>query len=695
MGKEVFSIYGKLGLDTSEFKNGLTTAKSGIQKLSDGFKSLTGVSLSTAGAIAALGKGLQFSINEAMEAQTSQIKLATVLKSTGGAAGLVQSELMDLATELSHVTMYSEETIQDAESLMLTFTKIGKDVFPSAIQAAMDMSAALGTDLSSSVLQLGKALNDPNGMTALKRVGISFSEAQMDMAKSMYEAGDAAGYQKIIIQELNKEFGGMAQAMGSTYAGQVTIFKNSLGELGESIGTTLLPALQSAVTGLNNIDFNETLQSMDRFWAKIQTFGMGNKAGSAYMKDMLPILLAETDSYEDLNQELRTYATMLNFTVDGYGVFRTANGTAVEGVNLFTEATYNAAKGIKDIPMTAPGGISALGNAAGEATPGMIAAAEAAGRLATQISILGDIDPGFVNELFSAIDKIDFKQLGGTELQNLGENLLAGIDTGKIGLEVGKELATSLAIGLEALKVKAGEMTAEEAANAISESTGMTLAAAQSELDKWIASPHDMKIAVALEVEKLTDSGPLVAETKLDSLMGKVEAMQDATVNPTITADTAAAETNLQNLINKAEEMNNATVNPAITADVSDAVSKIDTVKTKMDMIQDKDVTIRVSTIYTTSGVPVQNGTGVIPQTYYGNLNTPVGAAHGANFTVPPGYPNDSMIMGVTSGEHVEVTPAGKNNPPGGGGVNLYGDTYIEVRQDLAADVLKTMRVRL
>ena len=33
----------------------------------------------------------------------------------------------------------------------------------------------------------------------------------------------------------------------------------------------------------------------------------------------------------------------------------------------------------------------------------------------------------------------------------------------------------------------------------------------------------------------------------------------------------------------------------------------------------------------------------------------------GADFTVPPGYPNDSYPMRVESGEHVTVTPKGKS----------------------------------
>jgi hypothetical protein len=50
------------------------------------------------------------------------------------------------------------------------------------------------------------------------------------------------------------------------------------------------------------------------------------------------------------------------------------------------------------------------------------------------------------------------------------------------------------------------------------------------------------------------------------------------------------------------------------------------------------------------------------------------GAANGADFTVPPGYPNDSFPMRVQSGEHVTVTPAGES---GGGGININGPITI------------------
>lgn len=62
------------------------------------------------------------------------------------------------------------------------------------------------------------------------------------------------------------------------------------------------------------------------------------------------------------------------------------------------------------------------------------------------------------------------------------------------------------------------------------------------------------------------------------------------------------------------------------------------------------------------------NTTGQMPS-FTNNGGNANAFAGGADFTVPPGYPNDSFPMFVQSGEHVQVTPAGQSN---GGG----GDTY-------------------
>jgi len=184
---------------------------------------------------------LGMAVSSAAESEQAMAQLDAVLQSTGGAAGLTRDELTNLADALQKVTTYDDEAIIGAESLMLTFTKVGKEVFPEAIATVLDMSTALGQDLQSSTIQLGKALNDPiAGITALSRVGVSFTETQKETIKAMVETGDVLGAQKLILAELAVEFGGSATAAADTLNGSIEQLGNSFGNLMEAIGAALL-----------------------------------------------------------------------------------------------------------------------------------------------------------------------------------------------------------------------------------------------------------------------------------------------------------------------------------------------------------------------------------------------------------------------------------------------------------------------
>lgn len=211
---------------------------------------LGGIAVGVAG-IAALGNVLMDSVSAAMEAQAAQAQLAAVIESTGGIAGVTADMANRLATELQNVTRFEDDAVLGAESILLTFTNIGREVFPDAMWAAADLSQALGTDLQSSVMMLGKALNDPlSGITALKRAGVQLTDQQEAMIKKMIEAGDTMGAQKIILQELETQVGGSAKAYGETLAGKLEIFNNKLGDVKETIGNALIPALSTLVDSL-------------------------------------------------------------------------------------------------------------------------------------------------------------------------------------------------------------------------------------------------------------------------------------------------------------------------------------------------------------------------------------------------------------------------------------------------------------
>ena len=195
-------------------------------------------------AVGALGTVLAQSVKEAQAAQEVTAQLDAVLKSTGGAAGMTRDALEEQALALSKVTRFEDDAILAGNAVMLTFTNIGKDIFPRATQATLDLSTAFGMDLQSATMMVGKALNDPiAGITALSRAGVQFTVDQKAMIKSMVEAGDAAGAQQLILAELEKQIGGSAVAAGSTMTGQMEIMKNALGNVKEQIGGALLPVL--------------------------------------------------------------------------------------------------------------------------------------------------------------------------------------------------------------------------------------------------------------------------------------------------------------------------------------------------------------------------------------------------------------------------------------------------------------------
>lgn len=215
---------------TTRINQALATTSSKIGAFA---RSYVGTLAAVVGA-GALGRAF---VEKTIAQQEAVEQLEAVLKSTGGVAGVTAQAGQDLAASLQKVTTYGDEAIIPAESILLTFTKIGKDVFPTATETVLDMATALHTDLKSAALQVGKALNDPiTQMTYLRKSGVSFSQAQQDVIKNLAKTGHLAQAQALILQELQKEFGGSARAARDTLGGALKSLGNAWGDLFELSG---------------------------------------------------------------------------------------------------------------------------------------------------------------------------------------------------------------------------------------------------------------------------------------------------------------------------------------------------------------------------------------------------------------------------------------------------------------------------
>jgi phage-related protein len=205
----------------------------------------------------AAGYGAKKAIDAFGQSAAVGAQTAAVLKSTGGAARVSAGDIAEYASTLQSVTAFDDEAIQSGENLLLTFTNIqnrvgaGNDIFTQSTRTILDMSQALGQDMKSSAIQLGKALNDPEkGMTALRRVGVSFTQEQINQVKAMQATGDLMGAQKLILAELTKEFGGSAQAFANTPLGKIQQLKNTVDDTLEGIGQAIAPSVAVALDAI-------------------------------------------------------------------------------------------------------------------------------------------------------------------------------------------------------------------------------------------------------------------------------------------------------------------------------------------------------------------------------------------------------------------------------------------------------------
>ncbi len=241
---------GGLGkLDAGIAKSSGRAFKAG-QQIGTGIK--TGAVIA-AGAIGFLATQIGFGLRSLTDLESKTAQTNAVLTSTKGVAGQTAESIRNLAEKYEGLNAtIDDKVIQSGENVLLTFTNIRKQAFEPALAAALDLSTAMGTDLQGSIVQVGKALSDPvKGITALTRVGVTFTQQQKDQIKALVKTGDTLGAQKIILAELNKEFGGSFLAGGNTTAGKVAKFQDSIEDLQKALATALLPTIGKVADGLS------------------------------------------------------------------------------------------------------------------------------------------------------------------------------------------------------------------------------------------------------------------------------------------------------------------------------------------------------------------------------------------------------------------------------------------------------------
>ncbi len=441
-------------------------AGAGVGGLTKSFQGLKGVigTLGFTAAFLGIQRGISAIIQASDEQNQALAQLNASLESTESAAGLTSEQLQQIATDLQKVTNFSDEAVIKMESILLTFTKVGGDVFPRATAAILDMSAKLGTDLKAAAIQVGKALNDPiKGITALAEAGVQFTPAQREMVESLVKIGQTAKAQAIILKELETQFGGSAEAARKASSG-FDALQNAIGDLLEKLGeggiTKAVRDVNEALTELAQQE--DTKQAMEglgglvagligQFSLMGETIILTGSSMSALVEGFATLgsetasidkfaerLLEWKDSIEDLYKPVEEAAEKIKPPLESIS----------KGVDLMADGVLSA----NEVFLTGAGGMDEWGASAEDASQRFVNAANA-------IKLSGE-------EIATAIDSADQEMQSfapsGLTIEEALKRIQGGLDnTADKGFLKFQEEALAAGVSIDDF-VKEGDSAAEK-----------------------------------------------------------------------------------------------------------------------------------------------------------------------------------------------------------------------------------------
>lgn len=230
------------------------------------------------------------------EARKSELRLANIAKQMGlfgDSTTQVTKRLSKYAEAISFATGVDDELVRSAESILLTFKEVGKSAdkvggsFDRATMAAVDLAAAGFGDVESNAKQLGKALQDPiNGLTALRRAGVTFTQGEQEQIKYLVEHNNLLGAQEMVLAAIEKQVGGTATATASATDKMAARFES----VAETLSGALLPAVDDISKSMADwLDSPAGKKAIDELAQSFKDFGawIASPEGKKQVDDLI------------------------------------------------------------------------------------------------------------------------------------------------------------------------------------------------------------------------------------------------------------------------------------------------------------------------------------------------------------------------------------------------------------------------
>ena len=171
-----------------------------------------------------------------------------------GEGTVALNSLQEAADRLGNQTLFNQEEFTRGFNLLTSFRNIGVDAYERVAQAAADIAQVNQVDVSTSFMQLAKALQDPErNLSNLNRSGIAFTKTQTELIKELMKTGKTAEAHAEILRIVEESYNGLAQAAGEGLAGDVDALGETFRDFSETLGKALEPALIASVQGLTEL----------------------------------------------------------------------------------------------------------------------------------------------------------------------------------------------------------------------------------------------------------------------------------------------------------------------------------------------------------------------------------------------------------------------------------------------------------
>ncbi len=246
MVKTVGKLRAELGLDKSKYERGMKGAKKSTQGFANFLKKAAKImaALFAIKIIFQWAKALKNAYQVQMEAE---IKLQTVMRTRMGLGKQAVDDLKKQASAYQKIGVIGDEVQLAGLQQLATFLR-QKESLEALLPAMNNLLAqqrgynAKATDAVGIANLMGKVLDGQ--VSALKRVGISFTASQAEALKFGTELEKAAVLSEVItgnVGEINK-------ALGETPLGKIKKWQNAWGDFKEMLGSKIVPLLGKFAT---------------------------------------------------------------------------------------------------------------------------------------------------------------------------------------------------------------------------------------------------------------------------------------------------------------------------------------------------------------------------------------------------------------------------------------------------------------